>query len=1096
MKTDRFPPLLRRPPFLLLCFLTTLLATAPDAQGAPFTFGNTGSFATARHAHTATVLPSGLVLIAGGRTNSATLASAELYNPASGTWATTGSLGTPRYGHTATLLPNGKVLVAGGYSGSSYLTSAELYDPASGTWGATGGFTTARSGHSATLLRDGKVLLAGGYGAGGVLASAELYDPGSGTWTVTGPLGGARGLHTATLLPDGKVLVAAGYGVSGVLTSAELFNPASGSWTPTGSLGAGRGAHTAMLLATGKVLVVGGSINSTFLLASLTSAELYDPANGTWAATGGLAAARDSHTATLLPNGRVLVSGGRNSGTFTSLASAELYNPQNGSWAATGSLAAARAEPTATLLPSGQVLVAGGGASSGNSLASAELFDPASGGWGPTGSLTRERSQHKATLLPNGKVLVTGAPGSSASPGTGEVYDPATGTWTATVRHAADQRARHTATLLSSGKVLVAGGAATSPLTSAELYDPASGSWAFTGGLATTRDSHTATLLTNGKVLVAGGKNSNNFLSSAEVYDPASGSWTSTGSLAVARQNHTATLLPNGKVLVAGGENSGGNPVAGTELYDPASGQWNPTLGNLGTGRLDHTATLLPNGKVLVAGGRGNGGFLASAELYDPASATWSPSAGLSVVRRFHTATLLPNGKVLVAGGQTTQTSSGHPDTEELYDPASAAWSHTPRLGSTRAVHTATLLLNGKVLVAGGTVLTSLASAELYETGLGFLLPDWVPQIASAPTTLASGSSLTLTGSRFQGISQASGGSYQDSSSNYPIVQLRALDSGQTAFLPVEPSAGWSDATFTSMPVNGFPLGPALVTVFTNGIPSDARYLVVTPPGLVANVSTRLPVGTDDNVLIEGFIVLGPNGSTKKILVRALGPFLTQFGITDALANPTLEIRDGTNTVIATNDDWRNTQAGGIITGDQSHAIHASGLAPAEDLESAIIAELAPGNFTAVVRGVNNTVGTGIVDAYDMSPASPARLANVATRGLIQPGDRLMIAGFITQQGEVRAVIRAIGPSLAAFGINNALPDTTLQLRDVNGTIVRENDDWQSHQKQELENTGLQPGDFREAAMVVTLPPGQYTAQVRGKPETTGIGVVEVYFLQ
>jgi hypothetical protein len=249
-------------------------------------------------------------------------------------------------------------------------------------------------------------------------------------------------------------------------------------------------------------------------------------------------------------------------------------------------------------------------------------------------------------------------------------------------------------------------------------------------------------------------------------------------------------------------------------------------------------------------------------------------------------------------------------------------------------------------------------------------------------------------------------------------------------------------------------------------------------------------------VLIEGFIVLGPNGSTKKIMVRALGPFLTQFGVTDALANPTLEIRDGTNTVIATNNDWRNTQVGGIIPSDQAAEIEGSNLAPANDLESAIIADLAPGSYTAVVSGVNNTVGTGIVDAYDLSPASPARLANVATRGLIQPGDQLMIAGFIIQTGDVRAVIRAIGPSLTAFGINNALPDTTLQLRDVNGTIVRENDDWQSHQKAELEAAGLQPGNLLEAAIVATIPPGQYTVQVRGKPESTGIGVVEIYFLQ
>jgi hypothetical protein len=272
-------------------------------------------------------------------------------------------------------------------------------------------------------------------------------------------------------------------------------------------------------------------------------------------------------------------------------------------------------------------------------------------------------------------------------------------------------------------------------------------------------------------------------------------------------------------------------------------------------------------------------------------------------------------------------------------------------------------------------------------------------------------------------------------------------------------------------------------------------------PGLVANVSTRLPVGTGDNALIEGFIVQGPAGSIKKIMVRAIGPSLIPFGIADALTNPTLEIHDANTLTVARNDNWKTTQVGGLITGDQSAEISSSGLAPGNDLESAIIANLAPGSYTAVVRGAGNTAGTGVVDAYDLSAASPAILANVATRGLVQPGDKLMIAGFIIQNGSVRAVVRAIGPSLSAFGITNALPDTTLQLRDGSGAIVVENDDWKvrsdgSSQQAELEATGLQPTNNLEAAFVATLPPGQYTALVRGKPETTGIGVVQVYFLQ
>ena len=267
-------------------------------------------------------------------------------------------------------------------------------------------------------------------------------------------------------------------------------------------------------------------------------------------------------------------------------------------------------------------------------------------------------------------------------------------------------------------------------------------------------------------------------------------------------------------------------------------------------------------------------------------------------------------------------------------------------------------------------------------------------------------------------------------------------------------------------------------------------------PGVVANVSTRLPVATGDNVLIEGFIIQGPAGSTKKILVRGIGPSLLPFGITDALANPTLAIFDSNNAQIASNDNWKTTQVGGIIAGDQVAEINASKLAPTNDAESAIIANLAPGSYTAVVRGAGNSVGTAVVDAFDLSTGSAARLANIATRGLIQPGDKLMIGGFIVQNGSVRVVVTALGPSLAAFGIANALPDTTLELRDGNGVLVRGNDDWMTDQKADLQATGLQPSNNLEAALVQTIPPGQYTAQVRGKPEGTGTGVVQVFFLQ
>jgi hypothetical protein len=288
-----------------------------------------------------------------------------------GEWELTGGLKTARFHHTATLLPDGRVLVAGGEDGSDPLASVELYDPASGTWSATASLSTARDSHTATLLPDGMVLVAGGRETipGISLASAELYDPASGTWSPTGRLNTGRVFHTATLLQNGMVLVAGGKETGISLASAELYDPASGTWSPTGRLNTGRVFHTATLLTNGKVLVTGGRDSR---LVGLGSAELYDPATGTWSVTGSLNPARYDHTATLLSNGMVLVAGGNPDG----LDSAELYNPATGTWSATDNLNEGRVDHTATLLLKGTVLVAGG-ASSGNApLASAELYDP------------------------------------------------------------------------------------------------------------------------------------------------------------------------------------------------------------------------------------------------------------------------------------------------------------------------------------------------------------------------------------------------------------------------------------------------------------------------------------------------------------------------------------------------------------------------------------------------------------------------------------------------------------------------------------------------------------------------------------------------
>jgi len=372
----------------------------------------TSSTPSVASAEPTTGLTTGISL--GSTTISATMGSVSATTSltiTANSWSPTGNMQSARADHTATLLSNGKVLVVGGCGGAGPSDTAELYDPVSGTWSGTGGFPSSigNGDHTATLLPNGQVLVTGDpYPM--VLLSAELYDPASGTWSATGELPEPRHSHTATLLPDGKVLVVGGLVVSARPPTSELYDPATGNWSPTGNPSTSRAQHTATLLPNGKVLVTGGDVVlAGGAFATQASAELYDPATGTWTSAGNLVTPglRYQHTATLLPNGMVLVAGGTTS-VSTPLASAELYDPASNTWSATATLSTPRTTHTATLLPNGMVLVAGGISTQATITHTAELYDPAAKKWSPTGSLATERYEHTATVLPDGVGLVCG----------------------------------------------------------------------------------------------------------------------------------------------------------------------------------------------------------------------------------------------------------------------------------------------------------------------------------------------------------------------------------------------------------------------------------------------------------------------------------------------------------------------------------------------------------------------------------------------------------------------------------------------------------------------------------------------------------------
>jgi len=253
----------------------------------------------------------------------------------------------------------------------------------------------------------------------------------------------------------------------------------------------------------------------------------------------------------------------------------------------------------------------------------------------------------------------------------------------------------------------------------------------------------------------------------------------------------------------------------------------------------------------------------------------------------------------------------------------------------------------------------------------------------------------------------------------------------------------------------------------------------------IQNLSTRLKVGTGDNVLIGGFIVTGSDN--EQVVVRGLGPSLADAGLpaADLLPNPKLELHDSTGALLATNDNWMN--------GAQKDEIISKGLAPTNALESALLADLPPGFYTTILSDANGASGIGLVELYATDPAATANPVNISTRGFVQTGDDVMIGGFIIGGGSLRHIaIRAIGPSLAAAGVANPLLDPVLELHDQNGVLMETNDNWKANQG-EVEATGLAPGDDRESVIVTTLSPGNYTAIVRGANGLTGVALVEAY---
>jgi galactose oxidase-like protein len=682
---------------------------------------------------TATLLGNGTVLYTGGGLpgNGFATSPAEIYNPAAQTSAATGSMTIVRCFETATTLPNGQVLFAGGQSSGGPTATAEIYDPVAGMFTTTASMGFARQGHTATLLSDGTVLIAGGTGnCGGspcTLNTAELYNPASGMFTPTNgkmatPYSGAA----AILLNTGQILIAGGGN-----TFAELYDPSSGSFSQTAAAVNPPAQCTATLLQNGTVLFTGGVAAG----AVSADAEIYDPIAGTFTATGSLNIPRDLHTATLLANGEVLIAGGNS--TFSRPAAAELYDPVSGTFRLTGNLEETRFGQSATALSDGTVLIAGG--VGGQALASIEAYDPSAGTFSSQSVfLNVPRTGHATTQLADGRLLLTGGEdavfdvNSSA-----EIFNPSTETFSFT-GPLIQGRYGHTATLLGDGNVLIVGGYTDKNgaeiAVAAEIYNPAAGTFSpAPSNPNIPRAYHTATLLGTGQVLIAGGQiGGQQTTSSVEFYDPVAGTFTPAENMDAPRYNHTATLLNDGRVLIVDGV-SGEGPIgaqaAPDDIYDPNTGLFTP----VGPPRALQNIAVMPFDSVLLADGQ----VLADNQtIFDPTSNTLSsinsPVNTVDSILQDYKFALLPSNQVFA-------TSNSYPT--YLFGPIAETFSASASLQYFRTSPTLRLLANGEALVAGGA---GVAQVEFYVPPVA--TSSSVPSISSLnpSSAVAGGAGFTL----------------------------------------------------------------------------------------------------------------------------------------------------------------------------------------------------------------------------------------------------------------------------------------------------------------------------------------------------------------
>lgn len=764
-----------------------------------------GPSAPVAHRGATTVqLSDGRILVLGGVGADAGLAHVSVFDPLTLRWSAGPSLPVPRDRVTATLLPSGQVFVAGG--GGAPRSTLYL-DPQ--TLGATPGpaLQNFRFDHNTLLLDDGRALVAAG---AATQISEVLQLDGSLSVGSSLQVGGTSTCLIA--LPTGGALLAGGFISSNVYTDAtERF--ANNVWSVQRPMLEDRINGAFVLLPNGSALYAGG-VTSAGTIAR--RADVFDPVANNWRALPVMTDRRADFAALRMTDGQVLVAGGLSTGAGLLSVLTELFTPSTERWLDAGVLFEGRRAHTLMLLPDGRPMVVGGLNQIEVVTASTEVLSLYTDFTRTQSAPLTPRHEAVAVLLPDDTVLVVG------SSATGDIVRVDGGAHVSTSPQATPRLSGSTASLLFDGRVLISGGlnASGALVASVELYNSATGAFVTGPSMLTPRFSHTSTVLADGRVLLCGGQSAASILATCELYDPAAGSMVATGAMTGARAVHSAVLLANGHVLVAGGRGLS-SELASAERYDPGVGTWS-AAGSMPDARSHFAAVLLPGGEVLVVGGH-SPSPLASAATYDGATNGWSATLPLNVARRAPGAAVLASGRVLVAGGAN---SGGPVSTVEVFEPFTRSWSTVSTMGPSTLSPRVVALTDESVLALGGAD----AGAQLlrFQEHAGKVYQR--QPTSTFPERVTAGGSISISGAGFLGGGDNHDGTPRTARSDFPLAQLRGVESGVTIFAR---TSNWSDVVTRALIPPGTVPGWYQARVIVGGAGSKAQLIFVQPQACV-----------------------------------------------------------------------------------------------------------------------------------------------------------------------------------------------------------------------------------------------------------------------